>query len=235
MWTPDLVEELLFRQFIKNEDVAGMLPPAPQVSDENYLERFDKATRVLFSYVRNGPVASLASQNVNTIASKHYNVTPSKPFLARTPAGAKPPPDPRQARTPTPKMSRAPSATKSGATSPQWKRVRIDWPSNVPTNNALKSNSRSKVAPLTAKRVAAQENIDPDLIFAQNPGDLPLNAIFAQYPKSLKSIAAMRNATGDWRTDTFNTEEELLYKRELGFQYVGPSQCSYGKGPFPQR
>ncbi|KAG5498852.1 hypothetical protein JKF63_03141 [Porcisia hertigi] len=237
-WTPDVVEDLLFRQFIKDEDISRQLPPCPQVSSENFLERYDQATKILFSYVRNGPVSALASQNVNTVAAgKNGPVTPIKGFIGRTPATKPVPPEPMRllARTATPTpapTSRAPSVQKVMTNSPQpakAKRQRVEWPSDVPTNQLLKSNSRSKVAHLTAKRVAAQQGVDPDLIFAQNFGDLPLNSIFAPYPKALKSVSGLRNASGDWRTDTFTPEEEESYKSDLGYVHCGPSQCAYGK------
>lgn len=241
VWTPDLVEELMFRQFIKNEDISRLLPPPPGVSQENYLERYEQATKILFTYVRNGPIAALSSQNVNTASNRpFFSPTPSKAgLIGRTPNVKTAADAPRapQPRTPTPKLSRAPSVTVKGTASPAMpqraKRAKVEWPADVPTNNALKSNSRSKVAHLTARRVAAQGGVDPDLIFSQNPGDLPLHVIFEGFPKALKSISATRNASGDWRTDTFAPEEEQLYKRELSFKYVGPSQCMYGRLPPP--
>ncbi|EPY35688.1 chromosomal passenger protein [Strigomonas culicis] len=140
------------------------------------------------------------------------------------------PPQRPQARTPTPKQnSRAPSLHKGGSSaSPivQRKKQKVEWPSDVPINNALKTNSRSKVAHLTAARVAAQEGVDPDLIFTQNSGELPLHRIFAAFPKALRAIQATRNASGDWRADTFTEEEEQLYKKELKYTTLGPSQCS---------
>lgn len=238
VWSPQLVEELLFQQFIKNQDVNRLLPPPPKTTHEHFLDKYNQSTKILLSYVRNGPVTALSSQNVNTaVVGKHYSMTPAKPLLTRTPS-AKPPlehaPVARtHARSPTPKGSRAPSTAKAGSTSPppaQYKRAKVEWPAQVPTNNALKSNSRSKIAPLTMKRVAAQESVDPDLIFSQNPGELPINAIFAQYPKALKSVSAVRNASGDWRSDTFTPEEEQMYKADLRFSFFGPSQCTYGKG-----
>lgn len=240
-WTPDVVEDLLFRQFIKDEDVSALLPPTPQVSSENFLEKYDQATKILFSYVRNGPVSALASRNVNTAAGKYGGATPMKGFVGRTPATKPVPPAAEASRsfartaTPTPAptpSSRAPSAQKGPGSPPpaaKPKRPRVEWPADVPTNQMLKSNSRSKVAHLTAKRVAAQQGVDPDLIFTQNGGDLPLHAIFAPYPKALKSVSAVRNASGDWRADAFTVEEESAYKGDLGYVHCGPSQCAYGK------
>ncbi|CAJ1032336.1 hypothetical protein Q4I30_006146 [Leishmania utingensis] len=237
VWTPDVVEDLLFRQFIKDEDISRQLPPAPQVSSENFLEKYDQATKILFSYVRNGPVSALASQNVNTAAiGKHGGGTPLKGFVGRTPATKPAPPESSRsfARTATPTpapTSRAPSVQKANTSPPPptKKRQRVEWPTDVPTNQMLKSNSRSKVAHLTAKRVAAQQGVDPDLIFTQNFGDLPLSVIFAPYPKALKSVSAVRNASGDWRTDAFTVEEEAAYKNDLGYVHCGPSQCAHDK------
>lgn len=245
-WTPKTVEDLLFRQFIQDEDVTRLLPPPPKVSSENFLDKYDQATKILFSYVRNGPVSALASQNVNTAAGKYGGVTPMKAFVGRTPATkpvpseptknfsrtASPVPTQSQTPPPAPPTSTTPPPSKSTMDSPQAyrvKRQRVEWPLNVPTNQMLKSNSRSKVAHLTAKRVAAQQGVDPDLIFMQNSGDLPLNAIFAPFPKALRSVAAVRNASGDWRADAFTVEEEDAYKSDLGYTTCGPSQCGYGK------
>lgn len=249
VWTPKTVEELLFRQFIQDEDVTQLLPPPPKATSEGFLEKYDQATKILFSYVRNGPVSALASQNVNTAAGKYGGVTPAKAFVGRTPATRPVPPDTTakafsRTASPTPPLSQplpppsthasspAPPAPKSAADSPQANRVkrpRVEWPLNVPTNAMLKSNSRSKVAHLTAKRVLAQQGVDPDLIFMQNSGDLPLNAIFAPFPKALRNVAAVRNASGDWRADAFTVEEEDAYKSDLGYTTCGPSQCGLGK------
>ncbi|CCW61503.1 unnamed protein product [Phytomonas sp. EM1] len=239
VWTPQIVEELLFRQFIKNEDISQLLPPPPKFSNENFLEQYDQATKMLFSYVRSGPTTALSPQNVNTAAGKHYHMTPSKPFMgSRTPT-PKPAMEVQRihAQMPIVDLGSTPYAPKvaSSPTPPQHKRAKVEWPASVPTNNMLKSNSRSKVAPLTVKRVAAQQSVDPDLIFNQNTEELPLSIIFAQYPKALKSISAVRNASGDWRADTFTQEEEQLYKRELGFEFLGPSQCSYKKSVLTKR
>lgn len=313
VWSPALVEELLFREFIKEENISAHLPPAPKVNDENYLEQYDQATRILFSYVRNGPVTALSSQNVNTTLSSRFlnqhnpasnkgnalgttsisvsAATPSKGLANRTPQprtevkveAPLEPPTPaatavatslnttnhasasttvvthttaalataapnltrQHTRTPTPlssqtqqQQSRSTSALKSTAvastsesTATRSKCTNIEWPSEVPTNAALKSNSRSKVAHLTARRVAAQENIDPDLIFAQNNEELPLHTIFASFPQALSSISAVRKASGDWRSDSFTQEEEQLYKKEMHFTHMGKSQCQYGNWP----
>lgn len=106
------------------------------------------------------------------------------------------------------------------------KRSRIEWPSDVPTNAMLKSKSRSAVAHLTTDRVRAQQTFDPDLIFAQPTSELPLTQIFAEHPKALKSISAIRGLSGDWNDDTFSLEEEMEYKAGAGYQILGPSQCS---------
>ncbi|KEG15477.1 putative chromosomal passenger protein [Trypanosoma grayi] len=248
-WSSQLVEELLFRQYIKGEDVSMLLPPPPTLSVDLYMEKYDQCTKMLSSYVRNGPNAALTSQNVNT-ASKLYGATPVKgqnsfsrtanqpqtavlaaadtrAQVCRTPNGK----DMSSAAVDSPIPVAPNTAARQGSVSPfaQLRKNRTEWPSSVPTNASLKSTSRSKVAHLTAKRVAAQECVDPDLIFAQNPEELPLHAIFAKYPKALESLAAVRGGSGDWRNDTFTVEEENQYKRELGFVHVGPSQCVYGR------
>lgn len=252
-WTKETVEDLLFRQYIQGEDVTHLVPPPPKISSDNFLDKYDQATKILFSYVRNGPVAALGAQNVNTATGKYGGgATPLKPFVGRTPATKPVPPEPTKnfsrTVTPTPTPPTPPPQPSTQPLSPQpsgtalpkstaadssqayrVKRQRVEWPLNVPTNQMLKSNSRSKVAHLTAKRVAAQQGVDPDLIFMQNSGDLPLNAIFAPFPKALRSVAAVRNASGDWRADAFTVEEEDAYKSDLGYTTCGPSQCGYGK------
>ncbi|KAH9579942.1 hypothetical protein LSM04_004641 [Trypanosoma melophagium] len=254
VWSSQLVEELLFRQYIKGEDVSMLLPPPPTLSADQYLERYDQCTKVLSSYVRNGPTAALSSQNVNT-ASRIYGATPVKgqslysrslnqssqnaaavePKLqgCRTPNGK----DINSSAVDSPAPAVPNTTTRQGNSSPvaHLRRNKIEWPSSVPTNASLKSTSRSKVAHLTTKRVAAQEGVDPDLVFAQNPEELPLHLIFANYPKALESLAAVRGGSGDWRNDTFTVEEENQYKRDLGFVHVGPSQCSYGRAMLFQK
>lgn len=108
---------------------------------------------------------------------------------------------------------------------PKGKKCRVEWPSDIPTNTSLKSKSRSQVAHLTAMRVAAQQCFDPDLIFQQPPGELPLHIIFADFPKALKSLSAIRGSSGDWRDDCFTLEEETAYKKDSGVTHYGPSQC----------
>lgn len=273
-WSPQVVEDLLFRRFIRREDVS-VPPPPPPATQLGPTENYDRSTKMLFHYVRNGPLAALAAQNVNTshnsttvkgnstspvAASKartfhHTSAALSPPtatstFSSANAGGATRSPyassdatsRPLTARANTPVQKNAtacssrapspspkPSASSAVATAasppPAQKRARVEWPSSVPSNKALCSSSRSKVQHLTAARVAAQENVDPDLIFQQNPGELPLHEIFASFPNSLKAIQAVRNASGDWRQDTFTAEEEGLYKKELGYRYIGPSQC----------
>ncbi|EAN97126.1 putative chromosomal passenger protein [Trypanosoma cruzi] len=244
-WSPQLVEELLFRQYIKGEDVSMLLPPPPALAVDQYMEKYEQSTKMMSSYVRNGLTATLTSQNVNT-ASRIYGATPVKGHASFSRAANAPltatdsSVDPRAQLKCTPSAKELPSsvldspvpaaanaAARQANASPSAyvRRNRVEWPSSVPSNASLKSSSRSKVAHLTAKRVAAQETVDPDLVFAQNPGELPLHAIFASFPKALDSLAAIRGASGDWRNDTFNTEEESQYKRDLGFVHLGPSQC----------
>eukprot|EP00796_Vickermania_ingenoplastis_P005433 gene5433-3918_t len=239
-WTPQLVEELLFRQYIKNEDVTQLLPPAPQPSTSSLAENYDKSTKMLFNYVRNGPLAALTPQNVNTATPTKLVAPAAKARVAvaaasagATAAAARPASSyataPTRAQTPVQKStSRAPSPGPKNSASPATpgiKRQR-EWPSNVPTNRSLISTSRSKVQHLTVQRAAAQEAVDPDLIFRQNVGDLPLHDIFSSYPNALKAVRMARTASGDWRHDTFTPEEEAQYKREVGYRYLGPSQCA---------
>lgn len=231
-WTPDVVEELLFRQYIKNENISSVLPPEPQLPDDNYQSRYEDATKLLFAYVRSGPATALALQNVNTAGalggkSGLAATTPAKVLSARGPGPRAPgetPKYPAHARSPTPKGALTSNTIQKSAPSPRQpsaKRQRVEWPSDVPVNAALKN----KAANLTSARVMAQSDVDPDLIFQQNAGDLPLETIFANYKNALKSVSAVRNASGNWTTDTFSASEEILYKEESGFRHVGPSQC----------
>lgn len=238
----------MFRQFIKKEDISHVLPPPPPRPAATSVENYDRSTKMLFNYVRNGPMSALAAQNVNTAAPPSkpgglaVGVSPPKsrppPHVAAEATSARYAPAPAAAaapgghvrsQTPTQKSSsRLPSPSRKNSASPvpsqAAKRAKIEWPAHVPTNKALYSTSRSKVQHLTAQRVAAQESVDPDLIFHQNVGDLPLAQIFASCPSALKSVADSRNASGDWRHDTFTREEEAQYKSELGYKYIGPSQ-----------
>ncbi|EPY30653.1 chromosomal passenger protein [Angomonas deanei] len=232
VWTPQLVEELMFREFIKKEDVSSLLPPAPSCETASYVDRYEQTTKILYAYIRNGPLTALTSQNVNSsLANKHYNFTPSKATSRAVPP--KTVEVQRTQRTPTPKPpSRTASLHKndtpqSSQPYPRNKRQRVEWPSDVPQNDKLKSNSRSKVAPFTAIRCAAQEGVDPDFLFVQNPGELPLERIFSSYKNALRSVQSVRNASGNWTEDTFSTYEENLYKTEMGYDKngLGPSQC----------
>ncbi|AAZ12040.1 chromosomal passenger protein [Trypanosoma equiperdum] len=259
-WNAKLVEELLFRQYEKGEDVSMLLPPPPALSVDQYLKEYEQSTKVLFAYVRNGPANALTPQNINN--PRMYGGTPtkgsssmqrtgnqggatcattssssacgvdSKAQMQRHPRGL----DGSQSAAPSLPLTAGDAAAGQGSMAPpEHIRKRIEWPATVPTNSALKSNSRSRVANLTTKRVAAQERVDPDLIFMQNPEELPLHTIFAKYPKAVESIAALRGGSGDWREDTFTEEEEILYKRELRYSHMGPSQCGFFRSNLIQR
>jgi hypothetical protein len=102
------------------------------------------------------------------------------------------------------------------------------WPGHVPTDVELKGDSRSKLQPTTQRRVAAQEGFDPDFIFQQPPGELPMSVIFAKHPAVVAKFRQPRGLTGDWANDTFTVQEEEQYKKELRFQRWGPSQARRG-------
>ncbi|KAG8341463.1 hypothetical protein ERJ75_000737000 [Trypanosoma vivax] len=243
-WSPQLVEELLFRQYMKGEDVSKALPPPPPLTADQYMTEYEQSTKVLFSYLRNGPTVTLAAQNPNNsrlytaaaptlkghtgttrVANQAQSISSvcgseSKPHVPRSPKEAENTPSATQ------------DTTAQGCMAPPEKLVpkRLEWPQDVPTDDMIKSTSLQKRSYIVAKRVAAQETIDPDLIFKQNTEELPLKEIFKKYSDSIKSLGALRGGSGDWRDDSFTEEEEGLYKRELGFVHVGPSQCIYMQG-----
>ncbi|CUG91056.1 protein kinase, putative [Bodo saltans] len=277
-WSPTLVEDLLFRRFMKGEDITDSIPPPPQCDVNSYTKLFDQASRAMQNYVRNGPpVVPLGTQNVNTPAPLSKITAIVKPVAVATTTQVFAPPPPLTfpasiPKTPTPKnvsaaqlqQQRTPKAGNAASMrdvvpppapqlisstvppppspsvvvvakrerfesgTPKGKKLRIEWPSDVPTNVVLKGKSRSAMAPLTTARTKAQECFDPDFIFQQPKGELPLHTIFANFPKALKAIAAIRGSSGDWREDTFTQEEEAVYKQEVGILHVGPSQCVFG-------
>lgn len=255
-WSPSLVEDLLFRRYIKKEDITTLLPQSPfPVAGSvtgSLTESYDRSAKMLFHYVRNGPLAALSPQNVNTANStprtKYGGTTYHVPLSvgdtkrkgtlsAARPPSPLPPSDGLQHRQvqktavclPSPAAELIAAATVaaplSAAKGMPAKKIRIEWPAEVPSNHSLCSSSRSKVQDLTKRRITAQENIDPDLIFKQNPGDLPLHEIFSAFPTAIAAINESRNASGDWRHDTFTHEEEEQYKKDCAYFYKGPSQC----------
>lgn len=275
------MEDLLFRRFMKGEDITASMPPTPHCDVNSYLRLFDQASKAMNHYVRNGPpVVPLSAHHPNIAASSAPKSAPMTPVKSQ-PQYAPPPPmsngSSQPPKTPlakagsapdkaavvpkTPKSSNINSATimrdavpppvaqqqlgsmppppspssflakrdrLEGGTPKGGKRNRIEWPAEVPTNVMLKSKSRSAVAHLTSERVRAQQCFDPDLVFQQPKGELPLHTIFANFPKALKAIAAIRGSSGDWHDDAFTLEEEVAYKKDVGVVYVGPSQCTYG-------
>lgn len=226
-WTPQLVEDLLFRQFMKGEDVSSMLPPTPHRVDQTVV--FDDTIKAVFKYTQTAPVQSNGPLQQKVNAGTPHKGASMQPPTPRTPLGAKkqqtaggqsktPKADDKTRATDREEMP-MPSAKKN-------RRERAPWPAHAPLDSQLKSQSRSAVQPLTEKRVRAQETVDPDLIFQQNEGDFPLQTIFAAYPDALRKIRGMRGLSGDWRTDTFTAAEEAAYKKDMGFALQGPSQAA---------
>lgn len=282
-WTPALVEDLLFRRFMKGEDITESIPPPPQCDVSGYTRLYDQASRAMQQYVRNGPpVVPLSTLNTNVLPASSKTATPMKSLLTPTaaasttlfapppplaavasqpPTGPKtpmakavaaaaqgggaqllrtpkaagnmrdviPPPAPQPMHSATVPPPPSPSAVivkreRFDAGTPKGgKKTRIEWPADVPTNLMLKSKSRSAVAHLTTSRVSAQQCFDPDLVFQQPEGELPLYTIFVNFPNALKGIAAVRGNSGNWTLDMFTREEEELYKSEVGIVYKGPS------------
>lgn len=300
-WTPQVVQDLITRQFLRNEDVSSIIPPlipggavsvdgAPNNNNNkilsstinnnnNYacmkLPDWDPSIRALQKYCENGPSvptnsafgAGATAANKNMMA----NGTPSKnrPPLAyngsntnqqqsqqqqpnfnngapgtprvnaqtkqqqqqagnnnrsRTPGGGTPRNESEaraDASAPLPN-----NAASASATVDYTKRRLYNWPISVPTDNMLKGTSRSQLQPQTEKRIAAQAEVDPDLIFRQETmTEFPLAQIFAKFPSALKVISQNRGLSGDWRNDTFSAEEEAQYKADMGFTVMGPSQA----------
>jgi hypothetical protein len=273
-WTPQLVENLLFRQYLKGEDVSGSIPPTPQPSEINDLmSQYEGSAKMMLAFLKHstpagggpalppGPTALVSStkplgappaMRALTPKSSPPPVSAHKPGAVVVPsaavlnalnavtssvaaAGGVPPRTPKSKSptpapdSPVPKRDRVPGEVSSGSTPKnKAKKIRVEWPLTVPTNAQLKADKRSAVAHLTTARVKAQDGVDPDLLFAQPLGEFPLQSVFFKFPEALKSIAASRGLSGDWRNDTFTAEEEAQYKRDMMFVHLGPSQCVSG-------
>lgn len=247
-WSPKLVDDLLFRQFCKNEDITASMPPVPEMQAPIEL---DDTLRSLVRFVQTGPVAITNNANMQ-LGGKLQTATPAKmappPLVApsstpRTP-NAKPP---LSANRNANILNGAPTATQTGpATKPKEpspttapvarpaplvgdvskkrRREKIEWPQSVPVDAALKSKSRTAVEHLTEARCAAQSCVDPDLFFAQPPGEFPVMQVFGRFPEIKKMVSEIRTLSGDWLKDTFSAEEEREYKAAMGLTVIGPSQ-----------
>ena len=138
-----------------------------------------------------------------TKTPKAREVTPPPPVMVAAPS------TPKAVAPGTPTAAqRAQAVTPSGkrgrseAESPRSKRVRVEWPADLATNAMLKGKSKSQVAEITTQRLQRQQSCDPDLIFRQLNTEFPLSAVFTQFPKAIRVIAAIRGASGDWHDDT---------------------------------
>lgn len=158
---------------------------------------------------------------------KARELTPPPAVVIAAPA----PSTPKAISASTPKSQGAAPLTPSGkrarsdgVESPRSRKVRIEWPADIPTNAMLKGKPKAQLTEATTHRLAKQQCFDPDLIFKPPRVEFPLSTIFAQHPKAVRMIAAMRGASGDWHDDTFTKEEEDEYKRECGIVYKGESQ-----------
>ena len=113
----------------------------------------------------------------------------------------------------------------------------------VPTNRELRGPSRSALAPLTTLRVAHQARVDPDKIFSQPGGASPLRQMFGAHLRGerqaarglppapqdqalrlldrieskITALCAERGDSGNWNNDTFSLEEEVKYKKDMGY------------------
>lgn len=244
-WTASRVEDLLFRQFMKNEDVTEQLPPAPgklgaQASGAD-------SVSALLKFVQTTPASNALNQSAAGGKLNQSGATPVKSglptpktptvlnkFKANAVAGGPKTPTAKRdradeegaaaARTPPP-GPKTPGAAQAKKPAAAGKREKIEWPMGVPRDDKLRSNSRSAVQHLTERRIRAQQGIDPDLIFQQDGSDFPLMKIFTAHPKALKKIHQVRGLSGDWQTDTFSAQEEDAYKADMKFEFVGPSQA----------
>lgn len=92
-WTPQLVQELLYRQFVNHEDVSSILPPQPKAPNAaEFTSQLDDTLSSMYKFCNQGPVmqqvssrqafggASSANNNVSSTA-----VTPNgKPHVTNT-------------------------------------------------------------------------------------------------------------------------------------------------------
>jgi len=256
-WSPQVVDQLLFAQFVKGEDVE--LPPP--VANPPPPIMLSDSLRALNRYV-NAPSAAKGGNAPGTPSRANAPTTPRSPMGGvrrnapggpRTPTAANKGPRPLPVANPTgdensPTHSSAvggvrgrandmPAPAKKGPRSER----RVPWPAHVPTDQQLVGKSRSQLQPTTVKRLMAQEHVDPDWIFAQRSDDFPITKIFGDTPEALKLARAMRDASGDWRADTFTEAEEMAYKDSMGFAPGAPSQAKAilaaveGRIPPPQR
>jgi hypothetical protein len=241
VWSAPRVEELLFRQFMKNDDVSQDVPALPAKPAHGLYANPNDSVAALIKFAQTTPAAGAMnlSQKQNLAGG-----TPMKPPMTPTASTPTPrTPKPLNAskanavaggpKTPTAKRDRddvmaAPKTPSSKQAAAGAKRERIEWPAGVPKDSALKSNSRSAVQHLTERRIREQEGIDPDLIFAQEKGDFPLMKVFTAHPKALKKIHQVRGLSGDWSTDTFSVAEEAAYKASMHFTVTGASQAFSG-------
>ena len=242
-WTAQIVEDLLFRQFVKKEDITTLCPPTPSALSTHKTSAFrdfDEATKILNRYLNTGPKALISATSTHKINSI---TTPSAcsadtQLTPTTRGPAKPQPRTPKGKENQSELSRAgpgqvpKKLPDSPSPTPKGKKRRMErWAQGVPHNSALLSKKHSAVAIPSRVRIQAQDGVDPDLFFEQPRGEFPLLAIFAQHPDILKRITVSRGITGDWRSDTFTSEEEVMYKEEVGLVHIGPSQTTH-KFPF---
>ena len=274
-WTPAVVEELLFRQFMKGEDVSALLPPTPAVPSTAF--EHDDTVACMFKFLQHGPnVAQVSGKQAGVNAANFSQpVTPAKApqfggngtSVPSTPTGkpplgkqppATPPPmsqvpasnanalPPKTPKTPKDKKHARAEDSSRPATPAHMKarrRKEFDWPQGLPADNDLKPkpqpegakpvSARAQLQPATEKRVEAQDGIDPDLIFKQQPGDFPLTTVFQAHPSAMRKISSVRGLSGDWRNDTFSAEMEAKYKADMGYTAPGPSQAMIGGSNAP--
>lgn len=256
-WTPATVEDLIFRQFLKGEDVSSGTPRAVEIQK---LPEHDASLRSLFKYCDSNSNNAMNIVGSNTNGATN-NKTPANNGQQQQRSNSRPPQQqngvavppnsannnqnrnksmPRTPRTnnnntkngdgmPAPTNPTSSNANNNNSSSStqnnDTRRRRFDWPVSIPNDTQLKGTSRSQLQPYTERRIAAQADVDPDVIFRQEVCEFPLTQIFQKYPGALKLITQARGLSGDWRNDTFTTEEEADYKAQMGFTVIGPSQA----------
>lgn len=147
-WTPQLVENLLVREFIKGERIDADLPPAPAAPSAAhgfYVDSSD-SMRFLSKYVRLGPSAVTAvqpsqSQNQFGSASK-----PSTPHKTNHHGAFAPSSQQNQNPSRTPKANAAgaaPAAAPAGALPPRTPKAKEMPPPTTPNPNTPTNAART--------------------------------------------------------------------------------------------
>lgn len=285
-WTPQLVEDLVARQFIHNQDVSALRPPAPLGARNVNVQQgaatkghnasivpFSDATKQYMKFFNQQnvpPVVGSGSPAPTTTTSTPQPQPLTSPSAAKAALNTASPrfqQQPQVYNNPPSSRSLSPQTKPLGETNPPQHQqqqmfpsnnamsammlqqqapqrpdcvsacknisANIQFPAHIPKNSDLMTkpdpnDPKKSLCPssqLTIQRILAQQRVDPDLIFAQPPKEFPLKEIFAAHPSALETIEKSRGESGDWRSDTFSRAEEAMYKREMGYDVIGPYQA----------